>query len=144
MLIQPSWPSCSDGFVSWSLLLERFVLDVLIDMGYGGTGGQARHIGGTGDGGVDGVIDQDKLGLQRIYVQAKRYAADNTVGRESIQGVRRCAPRPQRLSRHLHHHEPLLDRCAGLREHDWDAGRAHRRCPLRGADDHLRRRRAAD
>lgn len=65
--------------------LERSVLDVLINMGYGGTGGQARHIGGTGDGGVDGVIDQDKLGLQRIYVQAKRFAEDKTVGRESIQ-----------------------------------------------------------
>lgn len=65
--------------------LERSVLDVLMKMGYGGTDGQARHIGGTGDGGVDGVIDQDKLGLQRIYVQAKRYAADNTVGREAIQ-----------------------------------------------------------
>jgi restriction system protein len=65
--------------------LEQAVLDVLVKMGYGGTGGQARRIGGTGDGGVDGVIDQDKLGLQRIYVQAKRYAADNTVGREAIQ-----------------------------------------------------------
>jgi len=65
--------------------LEQAVLDVLVKMGYGGTDGQARRIGGTGDGGVDGVIDQDKLGLQRIYVQAKRYAADNTVGREAIQ-----------------------------------------------------------
>lgn len=65
--------------------LERSVLDVLVAMGYGGTDGQARHIGGSGDGGVDGVIDQDKLGLQRIYVQAKRYAADNPVGREAIQ-----------------------------------------------------------
>ncbi len=65
--------------------LEQSVLDVLIKMGYGGTDGQARRIGGSGDGGVDGVIDQDKLGLQRIYVQAKRYAADNTVGRETIQ-----------------------------------------------------------
>lgn len=65
--------------------LEQSVLDVLVAMGYGGTDGQARRIGGSGDGGVDGVIDQDKLGLQRIYVQAKRYAADNTVGREAIQ-----------------------------------------------------------
>jgi restriction system protein len=65
--------------------LEQSVLDVLMAMGYGGTDGQARRIGGTGDGGVDGVIDQDKLGLQRIYVQAKRYSADNTVGREAIQ-----------------------------------------------------------
>lgn len=65
--------------------LEQAVLDVLVAMGYGGTDKQARRVGGTGDGGIDGVIDQDKLGLQRIYVQAKRYAADNTVGREAIQ-----------------------------------------------------------
>lgn len=65
--------------------LEQSVLHVLVAMGYGGTDGAARRIGGTGDGGVDGVIDQDKLGLQRIYVQAKRYAAENAVGREAIQ-----------------------------------------------------------
>jgi restriction system protein len=65
--------------------LEQSVLDVLVAMGYGGTDGEARRIGGTGDEGGDGVIDQDKLGLQRIYVQAKRYAADNAVGREAIQ-----------------------------------------------------------
>lgn len=65
--------------------LELSVLHTLVAMGYGGVDKQARRIGGTGDGGVDGVIDQDKLGLQRIYVQAKRYASDNTVGREAIQ-----------------------------------------------------------
>src|SRR5699024_9750707 len=37
------------------------------------------------DGGIDGIIDQDALGLSRIYVQAKRYASDNTVGRPAIQ-----------------------------------------------------------
>lgn len=67
------------------VFLERSVLKTLVAMGYGGADGQAQHIGGTGDGGVDGVIEQDKLGLQRIYVQAKRYAADNTVSREAIQ-----------------------------------------------------------
>jgi restriction system protein len=51
-------------------------------MGYRGVEQRARRIGGgSGDGGVDGVIDQDPLGLARIYVQAKRYAADNIVGR---------------------------------------------------------------
>ncbi|MDG3009195.1 restriction endonuclease [Rhodococcus sp. D2-41] len=65
--------------------LEQSVLDVLVAMGYGGAEGRATRIGGTGDGGVDGVIDQDPLGLDRIYVQAKRYAADNTVGRPEIQ-----------------------------------------------------------
>ncbi|MFE9790003.1 restriction endonuclease [Nocardia salmonicida] len=65
--------------------LEQSVLDVLVAMGYGGTEGRATRIGGSGDGGVDGVIDQDPLGLERIYVQAKRYAADNSVGRPEIQ-----------------------------------------------------------
>ncbi|MGW5071653.1 restriction endonuclease [Rhodococcus sp. NPDC004095] len=65
--------------------LEQSVLDVLVAMGYGGAEGKATRIGGSGDGGVDGVIDQDPLGLDRIYVQAKRYAADNTVGRPEIQ-----------------------------------------------------------
>ncbi len=66
--------------------LEQSVLDVLVSMGYGGVEQRARRIGGSGDGGVDGVIDQDPLGLARIYVQAKRYAADNIVGRPQIQG----------------------------------------------------------
>ncbi len=44
----------------------------------------AAHCDGTGDGGVDGVIDQDALGLDRIYVQAKRYADGNTVGAGAI------------------------------------------------------------
>lgn len=55
-------------------------------MGYGGVEQSARRIGGSGDGGIDGVIDQDALGLARIYVQAKRYSADNVVGRPQIQG----------------------------------------------------------
>lgn len=54
-------------------------------MGYGGAEQRGRRIGGTGDGGVDGVIDQDALGLERIYVQAKRYKEGNSVGRETIQ-----------------------------------------------------------
>jgi restriction system protein len=41
-------------------------------------------VGGTGDGGVDGVIDEDILGLDRIYVQAKRYAEGNNVGASAI------------------------------------------------------------
>ncbi|WP_280398679.1 restriction endonuclease [Nocardia carnea] len=65
--------------------MEQSVLDVLVAMGYGGTEGRATRIGGSGDGGVDGVIDQDPLGLERIYVQAKRYAEGNTVGRPEIQ-----------------------------------------------------------
>lgn len=65
--------------------LEQSVLDVLVAMGYGGTEGKATRVGGSGDGGIDGVIDQDPLGLDRIYVQAKRYSQDNTVGRPEVQ-----------------------------------------------------------
>ena len=60
---------------------ERLVVRLLIEMGYGGsTAEAARALGRSGDGGVDGVIDQDALGLDRIYVQAKRYGVGNPVG----------------------------------------------------------------
>ncbi|WP_054820747.1 restriction endonuclease [Arthrobacter sp. JCM 19049] len=64
---------------------EEAVVKLLLAMGYGGAEQRGRRIGGTGDGGVDGVIDQDALGLERIYVQAKRYKEGNSVGRETIQ-----------------------------------------------------------
>ncbi|APT88016.1 hypothetical protein CFRA_00475 [Corynebacterium frankenforstense DSM 45800] len=64
---------------------ENAVVELLWAMGYGGANGTRQHIGGTGDGGVDGVINQDALGLQQIYIQAKRYADGNTVGRPEIQ-----------------------------------------------------------
>lgn len=65
---------------------EQAVLDLLMAMGYGGADGAATRTQVSNDGGVDGVIDQDALGLSRIYVQAKRYALDATVGRPEIQG----------------------------------------------------------
>ena len=64
---------------------ERLVVKLLTAMGYGGsTADAARALGKSGDGGVDGVIDQDALGLDRIYVQAKRYARNNSVGPSAI------------------------------------------------------------
>lgn len=64
---------------------ERIVIQLLLAMGYGGTAAEAgRALGRSGDGGVDGVIDQDILGLDRIYVQAKRYADGNNVGPSAI------------------------------------------------------------
>ncbi|MBI2301824.1 MAG: restriction endonuclease [Armatimonadetes bacterium] len=54
---------------------EQLVVDLLVGMGYGGSHeGAARAVGGTGDGGVDGMIDGDPLGLDLVYVQAKRWA----------------------------------------------------------------------
>ncbi|ASN37931.1 restriction endonuclease [Arthrobacter sp. 7749] len=64
---------------------EEAVVKLLLAMGYGGAEQRGRRIGGSGDGGVDGVIDQDALGLDRIYVQAKRYAEGSNIGRETIQ-----------------------------------------------------------
>lgn len=65
--------------------LEDLVLELLTAMGYGGREGAAEHLGRSGDEGLDGVIRQDALGLDRVYVQAKRYAADRPIGRPEIQ-----------------------------------------------------------
>lgn len=64
---------------------EQAVVDLLLKMGYGGAAQRGRRIGGSNDEGIDGLIDQDALGLDQVYVQAKRYKAGNNVGRESIQ-----------------------------------------------------------
>lgn len=63
---------------------ERLVVDLLVKMGYGGSRQDAgRAIGRSGDGGIDGIINEDRLGLDVIYIQAKRW--DGTVGRPEIQ-----------------------------------------------------------
>lgn len=63
---------------------EQMVVDLIVAMGYGGSRQDAgRAIGKTGDGGIDGIIKEDKLGLDTIYLQAKRWEA--TVGRPEIQ-----------------------------------------------------------
>lgn len=65
---------------------ESLVVRLLFAMGYGGSVTEINKAltGGAGDNGVDGVIDQDVLGLDRIYVQAKRYADGNSVGPSAI------------------------------------------------------------
>lgn len=65
---------------------EQSVLDLLIAMGYGGTQGKATRTQLSNDNGIDGIIDQDALGLSRIYVQAKRYDPATTITRPMIQG----------------------------------------------------------
>ncbi len=64
---------------------EGLVVNLLVAMGYGGSVTDAgRALGRSGDGGIDGVIDQDALGLDRVYIQAKRYAEGNNVGPGAI------------------------------------------------------------
>ena len=60
--------NCSPSF------FERLVVDVLVGMGYGGSREEAgQAVGGSGDGGIDGIINEDRLGLDVIYIQAKRW-----------------------------------------------------------------------
>lgn len=64
---------------------ERLLVELLIAMGYGGTSEEAgRAIGKSGDDGVDGVIDEDPLGVDQIYIQAKRYAEGNNIAAAAI------------------------------------------------------------
>ena len=63
---------------------ERAVVDVLLKMGYGGSRADAgRAIGKSGDGGIDGIIKEDRLGLDVVYIQAKRWDT-NSVGRPAV------------------------------------------------------------
>lgn len=62
---------------------EVIVLDVLHSLGYGASRNDLQRVGGSGDGGIDGVISLDKLGLEKVYVQAKRW--QGTVGRPELQ-----------------------------------------------------------
>lgn len=64
---------------------EEAVVKLLLAMGYGGTTGTGSVTKISNDGGIDGVIDQDILGLNKVYIQAKRYADNNTVGRPDLQ-----------------------------------------------------------
>jgi restriction system protein len=64
---------------------ENLIVSLLLSMGYGGSReGAGRAIGKSGDGGIDGVIDQDPLGLDRVHLQAKRYQADIPVSEPEV------------------------------------------------------------
>jgi restriction system protein len=65
---------------------EGLIVDLLVSMGYGGSRkNAATQLGRSGDGGVDGVINEDRLGLDRVFVQAKRYAKETPIGRPEVQ-----------------------------------------------------------
>jgi restriction system protein len=65
---------------------EQLIVDLLLAMGYGGGDkSMGERIGKSGDGGIDGIINEDKLGLDAVYIQAKRYAPDSKVGRPALQ-----------------------------------------------------------
>ena len=65
---------------------EHLVVDLLVKMGYGGSFANSAHVTQYAhDDGIDGIIYEDKLGLDKIYIQAKRYKIDNTIGKPQIQ-----------------------------------------------------------
>lgn len=65
---------------------EALVVDLIVKMGYGGSHENVvQRIGKSGDQGIDGIVNEDPLGLDVVYIQAKRYAPDATIGREVIQ-----------------------------------------------------------
>jgi len=64
---------------------ENLIVDLLLKMGYGYDKNSGIVVGGSHDNGIDGIINEDKLGLSLIYLQAKRYTSSNTVGRREIQ-----------------------------------------------------------
>ena len=70
---------CSPAF------FERLVVELLVKMGYGGSWADAaKAVGQSGDGGIDGIIDEDRLGLESIYIQAKRWDLNNSVSQPEL------------------------------------------------------------
>jgi restriction system protein len=70
-------------FQSSPKFFEFLVLDLLHAMGYGTSRSDVQRVGGSGDGGIDGIISLDRLGLEKVYIQAKRW--QNQVGRPDVQ-----------------------------------------------------------
>ena len=62
---------------------EKVIIDLMLAMGYGASG-SGQHLGKTNDGGIDGIINEDPLGLDVVFLQAKRYAPGNNIGVEKI------------------------------------------------------------
>jgi restriction system protein len=103
---------------------ERLIVDLMIAMGYGGSRREAgQRLGKSGDGGIDGLINEDILGLDSIYLQAKRYAPGNGVGVEKVRGV---AGRTRCQQGCLCNDEPFCAWCQSLRRPHSSETRADR------------------
>ncbi len=93
---------------------EHIVVDLLLKMGYGYDRSSGVVTGGSHDGGIDGVIYEDKLGLDMIYIQAKRYSQRNKVGRKEVQAFIGAMGNIQKGSVHyyfwIHQRGPKLHR----------------------------------
>jgi restriction system protein len=65
------------------VFFEQLIIDLMLAMGYGGSG-SSQHLGKSHDGGIDGIINEDPLGLDIVFLQAKRYAPGNVIGVDKI------------------------------------------------------------
>jgi restriction system protein len=127
--------------------LEKLVLTLLRAMHYGGADDDsATLLGGPGDEGVDGVVKQDTLGLDLIYVQAKRWNAGSPGGLEGHPRLHREPPDQERPSRRVHHNIVIHGGRQGRCLEGWQADRPDRWRSPHGVDDRARCRRpgAAD
>jgi len=98
-------------------LFEEIVVDLLVKMGYGGNRKDAgQAIGKTNEAGIDGIIKEDKLGLDVIYIQAKRW--ENTVSRPEIQKFAGALQGQRAKKRHIHHHLKFFTISHRIRGHD--------------------------
>ncbi len=96
---------------------ETLVLDLLHALGYGTSRADVQHVGGSGDGGIDGIISLDRLGLEKVYIQAKRWGS--SVGRPDIQafygGVLWCARESTSKQGRIYYLVDVHARSAGIR-----------------------------
>ncbi len=94
--------------------LKRLVVDLIVKMGYGGSMKDAGEaIGRSGDEGIDGIIKEDPLGLDTIYLQAKRY--EGTIGRPEIQKFAGALQGQRAKKRHIYYDIELHQRSPQLR-----------------------------
>lgn len=108
---------------------ERIVVELLVRMGYGGSRKDAGEaLGKAGDEGIDGIIKEDRLGLDTIYIQAKRW--EQTVGRPEIQKFAGALQGFWGAQGHLHHHGHLFEGGRRLRLAHRQPDRPHRWRPV--------------
>ena len=93
---------------------EQLVLDLLVKMGYGGSREEAAHVTrASGDEGIDGVINQDPLGLDVVYLQAKRW--QKNIGRPEIQTFVGALSGQKAHKRGIHHDKSVRCECCRIR-----------------------------
>ena len=115
---------------------ERLVVELLVKMGYGGSITDAgKAIGKSGDEGIDGTIKEDKLGLDIIYIQAKRWQKGNIVGRPEIHKFVGALAGQGAKKRNFHHNFIFHERCCGICAKKRNKDRFDRWCTISSIDD---------